>query len=60
MLQAGEDQIVDNAAQNTLAKRVPAIGLVRIEGAMHELLKERDEKRELVWQAIIPFLGIEL
>lgn len=60
MLQAGEDQIVDNAAQNALAKRVPAIGLVRIEGAMHELLKERDEKRELVWQAIIPFLGIEL
>ena len=60
MLQAGEDTIVDNDAQTALAKRVPEIGLVRIEGAMHELLKERDEKRYLVWQAIIPFLGIDL
>ncbi|UTW56014.1 alpha/beta fold hydrolase [Kordiimonas sp. SCSIO 12610] len=60
MLQAGEDQIVDNAAQTALAKRVPEIGLVRIEGAMHELLKETDDKRLLVWQSILPFLGLEL
>jgi lysophospholipase len=60
MIQASEDTIVDNDAQVALAKRVPMIGLVRIEGAMHELLKERDEKRLLVWQAILPFLEIDL
>lgn len=56
MFQAGDDEIVDNKAQNALAKRMPSIGLVHIEGAKHELLKETDAVRAKVWQAIDHFL----
>ena len=57
MLQAGGDTIVDNDAMIDFAKRLPQVGLVRIEGAMHEILKESDDKREMVWQAIDHFIG---
>ena len=60
MLQASEDKIVDNTAQTAFAARNDLIDLKVIEGAMHEILKERDEMREQVWRAIIDFMDIPL
>ncbi len=60
MLQASEDKIVDNTAQTAFAARNDLINLKVIEGAMHEILKERDEMREQVWRAIIDFMAIPL
>ncbi|WND02656.1 alpha/beta hydrolase [Temperatibacter marinus] len=57
IFQAGDDEIVDNKAQTTFAKRMPHVGLVRIEGAKHELLKETDSVREKVWKAIDHFIA---
>jgi len=59
ILQAAEDQIVDNAMQDAFAERLPHGRLVRIEGAMHEILKERDEQRAQVWRAIGDFMDLE-
>lgn len=58
MFQAGDDEIVDNKAQTRLAKRLPNVGLIRISGAKHELLKETDDVREKVWQAIDHFMTV--
>ncbi|MBL4836437.1 MAG: alpha/beta hydrolase [Kordiimonadaceae bacterium] len=59
VFQAGEDTIVDNAAQEAFVERMPNAKLVRIEGAMHELLKETDEHRAHVWQGISDFIDLE-
>ncbi|MFC3052512.1 alpha/beta fold hydrolase [Kordiimonas pumila] len=56
ILQASEDKIVDNTAQTAFAKRLPHGKLVVIEGAMHEILKEKDEYRAAVWAAIADFI----
>lgn len=49
LVQAGGDGIVSNAAQERFAERVPSCELHRIDGARHELLKERDELRDRFW-----------
>jgi len=59
ILQAGEDKIVNNAAQSSFAGRLPNGKLVVIEGSMHELLKETDEHRAAVWAAISEFLDLD-
>jgi len=59
ILQAGEDQIVDNAKQDAFAERLPHGRLVRIEGAMHEILKETDAHRDQVWRAIGDFMDLK-
>lgn len=59
VLQAGEDTIVDNKAQSAFALKMPHGKLVRIEGAMHELLKETDDHRAQVWQAIGEFMDLK-
>lgn len=59
VLQAGEDQIVSNEAQTALVARMPDATLVRIEGAMHEILKETDDHRQEVWTAIAQFIDLE-
>ncbi|NVJ97069.1 MAG: alpha/beta hydrolase [Alphaproteobacteria bacterium] len=59
MLQAGEDKIVDNDAQRAFVDRMPHGRLVVVEGAMHEILKERDEMRAQVWKAIGEFIDLE-
>jgi lysophospholipase len=59
ILQASEDKIVDNAAQNALSARLPHGNLVKIEGAMHEILKETDEHRAAVWRAIADFIDLK-
>lgn len=59
ILQAGEDVIVDNKAQTAFAERLQNGKLVVIEGAMHEILKETDDYRAQVWQAIAEFIDLE-
>lgn len=58
-LQAGEDTIVDNKKQKALFERLPHGRLVRIDGAMHEILKETDEHRAAVWRAIGEFMDLK-
>lgn len=59
VLQASEDRIVDNDAQRALVDRMPHARLAVIDGAMHEILKERDEMRAQVWQAIGEFIDLK-
>lgn len=59
ILQASEDQIVDNDAQSELAAHLPNGRLIPIEGAMHEILKESDEHRAAVWEAIGEFIDLK-
>lgn len=49
IVQAGNDKVVRNDAQNRLVARMPRGQIVRIEGAMHEILQERDEYRNEFW-----------
>ena len=49
LVQAGDDKIVSNAAQDRFAERVPCCELHRVDGARHELLKERDALRNQFW-----------
>lgn len=59
ILQASEDQIVDNAAQTHVAALLPHGRLAPIDGAMHEILKESDDIREKVWGAIGEFIDLK-
>jgi len=59
ILQASEDQIVDNDAQTDIAAHLPHGRLVKIEGAMHEILKETDDHRAEVWKAIADFIDLK-
>ncbi|MCJ9428597.1 alpha/beta fold hydrolase [Kordiimonas marina] len=59
MIQAGEDTIVDNKAQAAFAERMPNVKFVVVDGAMHEILKEKDEYRAEVWQAIGDFMDLK-
>ncbi|MBO6505086.1 MAG: alpha/beta hydrolase [Kordiimonadaceae bacterium] len=59
ILQASEDQIVDNAAQSHVAALLPHGRLAPIEGAMHEILKESDDIRAKVWDAIGEFIDLK-
>ncbi|MBY6187532.1 alpha/beta fold hydrolase [Marinobacter hydrocarbonoclasticus] len=45
VMQAGDDAIVDNAAQNAFCDRQPQHQLQRFHGARHEILLEQDEIR---------------
>ncbi|MBL4639386.1 MAG: alpha/beta hydrolase [Kordiimonadaceae bacterium] len=59
VFQAGEDTIVDNAAQDAFVARMPNATLVRVEGAMHEILKETDDHRAQIWKGISEFIDLE-
>ena len=59
ILQAGEEQIVDNEAQTQVAALLPHGRIVSIDGAMHEILKETDEVRSKVWNAIGDFIDLK-
>lgn len=58
LLQAGEDSVVDNAAQDAFCRAAPCEGgkPLRIEGAWHELFIESDEKRQQALAATLDFL----
>ena len=60
IVQAGNERVVDNKAQDDFASRVASCTLVRVEGAEHELLKERDDLRNQFWAAFDDFIGLIL
>lgn len=57
ILQAGSDSVVDNAAMDRLAARLPDARLMRIDGALHELWREADRYRSQFWAEIDRFLA---
>ena len=56
MISAGEDMIVNNAAQQKIAGLIPGCRLVEITGARHEILRERDEIRNQFWEHFDAFM----
>jgi lysophospholipase len=48
---AGEEQLVDNAAQEAVAHELPDVRHITIEGAKHEILMEVDPIRNQFWEA---------
>lgn len=57
VVQAGADRLVDNDIQRAFAERLPKGIFKCIEGARHELLKERDELRNRFLQAFDGFVS---
>ncbi|MFN3230555.1 MAG: alpha/beta fold hydrolase [Alphaproteobacteria bacterium] len=57
LIQAGQDTVVLNEAQDRFAARVPSCELHRVDGAKHEILRERDEFLAQFWQHADPFLA---
>jgi lysophospholipase len=56
MVLAGADAIVSNPAAEMLARRVKTIAHLRIPGARHEILMERDKYRDQFWAAFDAFV----
>jgi lysophospholipase len=56
MVLAGADTIVSNSAAEDLSRRVKTIAHLRIPGARHEILMERDEYRDQFWAAFDAFI----
>ncbi|MCC2617361.1 alpha/beta fold hydrolase [Aestuariibacter halophilus] len=55
IMQAGEEKIVDNQAQNAVSRRFPRARKITIHGARHELLMEADYYRDQSLRAIYAF-----
>lgn len=53
---AGADRVVDNKAMRQFAHSLPQARIVEIPGAAHELLRENDQRRSMVWAEIDRFL----
>lgn len=56
ILMAGADRLVENARIEAFAARLPHAECAVIEGARHELLKERDELRQATFGHIMRYL----
>lgn len=56
----GADRVVDNAATRALAARMPAAETVDIEGARHEILRERDDLRDRLFAHLDRFFGLDV
>jgi lysophospholipase len=56
MVLAGADTVVANQAAEDLARRVKTIAHLRIPGARHEILMERDDYRDQFWAAFDAFV----
>ncbi len=54
---AADELVVDNRAIRRFALKLPRGKLVQIEGARHELLRERDPVRTAFWGAVDQFLA---
>lgn len=54
---AEEEEIVSNAAIEAAAVRLPRARLVRLAGAKHEILREREPVRRAFWAAVDAFLA---
>jgi lysophospholipase len=57
MLAAGDERLVDPAAIRRFAARLPTGRLVEVAGALHEVLQETDEIRNVVWREFDAFVG---
>ena len=55
MLQAGSDQIVDNRASDRVYAKLPQAKILKIDGAKHEILFERDCYRKPAIKSILAF-----
>lgn len=49
-MSAGDDSIVDNASHEAVAARLPNARVVKVPGAFHEILIERDDIRAQFWR----------
>lgn len=58
MVLAGRDRVVNNAAAQTFARRVPGVSLVYIQDALHEILMERDVIRQEFLAGLDSYLGV--
>lgn len=56
MLAAGNDRIVENAAIDEAARDLGGVTVLRIEGARHEILQEKDRFRSQALAAIAAYL----
>jgi len=56
MVIAGADRVVDNRAAEDLSRRLKTTAHLRIPGARHEILMERDEYRDQFWAAFDAFI----
>lgn len=56
LLQAGNDQIVDNRQQNRIAGKLENCQVVQLENAKHELFMEIDEIRDTCLRELLQFL----
>ncbi|MEM9738398.1 MAG: alpha/beta hydrolase [Pseudomonadota bacterium] len=48
---AGEEKLVDNRSHDRICESLPNCEHIRVDGAMHEILMEKDEKRSEFWAA---------
>ena len=46
---AGDEKLVDNASHAAIAKRLKDCEHITVEGAMHEILMETDDRRAEFW-----------
>lgn len=60
LVSACRDETVDPAHHELLAQRFPAIQLVCVQGARHEILMERDEYRAEFWAAADAYIEARL
>ena len=58
MVLAGRDRVVDNAAAQDFARKVPGVSLVYIQDSLHEILMERDVIREEFLAGLDSYLGV--
>ncbi len=56
VLMAGQDRVVSNRAIRKFVRQLPVHQLVSIEGARHEILQERDDLRNMFWEAFDQFV----
>jgi lysophospholipase len=59
MMSAGEDKIVSVKAQKKICASLPNCRFVEIAGARHEIFKETDAVRSIVWREFKRFAHIE-
>lgn len=52
------DRIVDRRAHKQICRRLKKCRFVKIKGARHEILKEKDHYQKIFWQAFDSFLNI--
>jgi lysophospholipase len=57
LIASGREWVVDGTATRDFAARVPGISYMKITGARHEILMERDEYRIQFWSAFDSFLA---